>query len=223
MRALQFGRFGIPQDTLYLAEVPTPEPNDHQVRVRVTHRSINPSDLAVIHGRYGSLPSELPATPGMECMGHIDQVGSAVNGWQIGQRVVPLGTQGTWSEYVVVAPQQLVPVHDHVSDQAAAQFIVNPVTAWVMLTHELNLQPGEWVLQNAAGSTLGRLVIQLAKLNGFKTVNFVRRREQVAELLALGADAVICTEDNNVVEQVMALTDGGVTGAIDAVGGATVR
>ena len=76
------------------------------------------------------------------------------------------------------------------SDQAAAQLIANPVTAWVMLEEELNLKPGDWVLQTAAGSTLGRLVIQLARLRGYRTINLVRRREQVDDLLASGADAV---------------------------------
>lgn len=221
MRAIQFGRFGPPEDVLFLADIETPTPGPHQVRVRLTHRSINPSDLLTVTGDYGRLPDQLPATVGFEGMGVIDALGESVNGWHVGQRVVPLGAPGTWCDFVVVAPQQLVPVHDHVSDQTAAQFIVNPVTAWVMLTQELDLQAGDWVLQTAAGSTLGRLVIQLAQLRGIKTVNFVRRREQVDELAALGADAVICTQDDNVVDQVMALTGNGVQGAIEAVGGET--
>ena len=145
-----------------------------------------------------ALPPPLPATVGFEG-GIIDAAGAKVSGCTVGQRVVPLGVRGTWCEYVLVSPNQLIPVHDHVNDQTAAQFIVNPVTAWVMLTSELNLQPGDW-LQTAAGSTLGQLVIQLGQMKGFKTINLVRRREQVDELLALGADAVVCTEDTDVVK-----------------------
>lgn len=222
MRAIQFGRYGDPADVLFLADLPQPEPGLRQVRVRITHRAINPSDIRTITGDYGTLPASLPATVGFEGMGVIDAVGTEVEGWYSGQRVVPLRAQGTWCEYVIVSSNQLTPVHDNVSDQTAAQFIVNPVTAWVMLTTELNLQPGDWVLQTAAGSTLGRLVIQLGQMQGYKTINLVRRREQVAELLALGADSVICTEDADVVAQVMRLTGSkGVKGAIDAVGGKT--
>ncbi|MCO5198106.1 MAG: zinc-dependent alcohol dehydrogenase family protein [Anaerolineae bacterium] len=222
MRAVQFGRYGDPKDVLFLANLPQPEPGPHQVRVRITHRAVNPSDIRTITGDYGTLPAALPATVGFEGMGIIDAAGAKVSGWTVGQRVVPLGVRGTWCEYVLVSPNQLIPVHDHVNDQTAAQFIVNPVTAWVMLTSELNLQPGDWLLQTAAGSTLGQLIIQLGQMKGFKTINLVRRRKQVDELLALGADAVVCTEDTDVVKRIKELTDGkGVGGAIDAVGGKT--
>lgn len=91
-----------------------------------------------------------------------------------------------------------------------------------MVTEELDTQPGEWLLQTAAGSTLGRVVLQLAKLRGFKTINVVRRREQVEELKSLGADEVICTADEDLVARVREITGGsGVMKAIDAVGGAT--
>src|SRR5262249_5991571 len=74
----------------------------------------------------------------------------------------------------------------------------------------------------AAGSTLGRMVIRLGKLHGFRTLNVVRRREQAEELKKLGADAVVCTADEPLVERVTALTEGkGVPYAIDAVGGGT--
>ncbi len=117
---------------------------------------------------------------------------------------------------------RLLPVPDAISDQTAAQFVVNPVTAWVMLENVLGIEAGDWVLQTAAGSTLGRVVLQLAALRGFRTINFVRRPEQVAELESLGADAVFCTTDDDVVARVQAVVGkAGVKGAIEAVGGAT--
>ena len=222
MRALQFSQFGEPLTVLSLAEVPKPEPRPGEVRLRLTHRPINPSDLLTITGDYGRLPHTFPATPGMEAMGQVDKLGPSVTGLQVGQRVIPLGINGTWREYVLAQPERLLPVPSPISDQAAAQFVANPVTAWVMLQDELTLQTGDWVLQTAAGSTLGRLVLQMAQLKGYKTINFVRRQAQVQELLDLGADAVICTEDDNVLEQVKNLTGGkGVKGVLDAVGGTT--
>jgi len=87
---------------------------------------------------------------------------------------------------------------------------------------ELALKPGEWLLQTAACSTLGRVVLQIARLRGFKTINVVRRREQVEELKALGADEVICTTDENLNERVKEITGKArLTKAIDAVGGKT--
>src|SRR5262249_24590680 len=81
---------------------------------------------------------------------------------------------------------------------------------------------GSWVLQTAAGSALGRMIIRLGRHDGFRTINVVRRREQVEELRRLGADEVICSSDESIVERVQALTGGaGVPFALDAVGGAT--
>jgi NADPH:quinone reductase-like Zn-dependent oxidoreductase len=136
--------------------------------------------------------------------------------------VIPLGVAGTWAEYVVAPAAQLIPVPEGVSDQTAAQFVVNPLTAWIMTVEELAVGPGEWLLQTAAGSTLGRVVLQIARQRGFKTINVVRRREQCEELKALGADEVICTDEEDIAARVLEIVDkAGLTKAIDAVGGET--
>ncbi|HEX8774063.1 MAG TPA: zinc-dependent alcohol dehydrogenase family protein [Pyrinomonadaceae bacterium] len=221
MQSVRFYEFGNPADVLRVEDLPQPEPGANQVLVRLRARSINPSDLLTVRGLYGALP-RLPATPGLEGMGEVAAVGEGVRGLRTAQRVIPLGVQGTWQEYVLAAPAQLIPVPDSISDQTAAQFVVNPLTAWIMTVEELALQPGEWLLQTAAGSTLGRVVLQIAAQRGFKTINVVRRREQVAELKALGADECICTDDEDIVERVREITGkAGLTKAIDAVGGET--
>ena len=221
MRSVRFDRFGDPADVLRVEDVPQPEPQAGQVLVRMRARSINPSDLLSVRGLYGSLP-KLPATPGLEGMGVIEATGDQVRTLRAGQRVIPLGVPGTWQEYIVVESAQVIPVPDAINDQTAAQFVVNPLTAWIMTVEELALKPGEWLLQTAAGSTLGRVVLQIARLRGWKTINVVRRREQVEELKALGADEVICTADEDLVERVRAITGrDGLTRAIDAVGGET--
>lgn len=189
--------------------------------MRLHARPIHPSDLLTVRGLYGSLPS-LPATPGVEGAGTIAAIGPGVPGWQIGQRVIPLATPGTWQQYLVVKASQLIPIPDTLSDAMAAQFVVNPLTAWVMTTEELHLQPGQWLLQTAAGSTLGQVVLQIAGLRGFKTINVVRHHAQVEALKALGANEVVCTADEDLVTRVMEITGrAGVPAAIDAVGGQT--
>ncbi len=62
------------------------------------------------------------------------------------------------------------------SDEDAAPALVNPVTAWVMTMVEHDLKPGAWLVQAAAGSTVGQLALQLAHSERFRTVNIVRRR-----------------------------------------------
>jgi NADPH:quinone reductase-like Zn-dependent oxidoreductase len=221
MQSVRFYEFGNPADVLRVEDVLQPEPGPSQVLVRLRARSINPSDVLTVRGLYGALP-KLPATPGLEGMGEVAVVGVEVKNLRAGQRVIPLGVPGTWQEYIVAESTQLIPVPDGVSDQTAAQFVVNPLTAWIMTVEELSLNSGEWLLQTAAGSTLGRIILQIARLRGFKTINVVRRREQVEELKRLGADEVICTADEEIGVRVREITGrSGLTKAIDAVGGET--
>lgn len=219
MKSVRFSQFGNPSEVLRVEEIEAPRPGPGQVLVRMRARPINPSDLLTVEGLYGSLP-QLPATPGLEGMGEVAEVGEGVTHLVAGQRVIPLGVAGTWQEYLVAGAAQVLPVPDALSDQTAAQFVVNPLTAWIMTVEELGLRPGEWLLQTAAGSTLGRVVLQLARLRGFRTINVVRRRAQVEELKALGADEVIATDDEDLVERVKEITGReGLSKAIDAVGG----
>src|SRR5947209_17622246 len=128
MQSIRFYEFGKPTDVLRVEDVPQPEPAAGQVLVRLRARPINPSDLLTVHGLYGALPT-LPATPGLEGMGEVAAVSEGVNNLRVGQRVIPLGVPGTWQEYLLVDRHQLIPVPDEVSDETAAQFVVNPLTA----------------------------------------------------------------------------------------------
>ena len=109
-----------------------------------------------------------------------------------------------------------------IPDEQVATFFVNPATVLAMVRHVLKVQRGEWLLQSAAGSTLGRMMIKLGRHDGFKTLNVVRRREAIDELKAMGGDAVISSEDGPIDEQVRRIVgQEGVRHAIDPVGGET--
>ena len=219
MRAVRFQSFGDPAEVLTVEDLPPPQPGPGQVLVRLRVRPINPSDLYMIRGTYGIKPP-LPATPGLEGMGVIEVLGDGVSQFEIGQRVVPLNPNGTWQEYVVVDAQALIPIPDGIADHDAAMILANPTTAWLLLHDELKAQPGEWVLQNAANSAVGRFVIPLAKRAGIKTINVVRRRDVIDELRALGADEIICEADEDVVARVREITGGkGAPYALDSVAG----
>jgi NADPH:quinone reductase-like Zn-dependent oxidoreductase len=221
VRSVRFAEFGEPADVLTIEECPTPEPGPGQVLIRLRARPINPSDLFTIRGIYGMLPA-LPATPGLEGAGVIAALGEGVTQFQVGQQVVPLQAAGTWQEYVVSDASTVLPLPPGLTDTQAAMLLVNPTTAWLLLQEVLAVQPGQWVLQNAANSAVGRFVIQLSRYYGYRTINVVRRRDLRDELLALGADEVICEADEDVVERVKALTGGkGVRYAIDSVAGAS--
>jgi NADPH:quinone reductase-like Zn-dependent oxidoreductase len=220
MRSLIFHRFGDPSEVLALEEVPTPEPGPGEVRVRLGARSINPSDVLTVRGQYGRRP-KLPATPGYEGAGTIDAVGPDVTQWKVGQRVIPLGVEGTWQEAVIASEKALMATPEGLPDKIACQMLANPLTAQ-LLFELLDAKAGDWVVQTAAGSTLGQLMIQLAKLNGINLINVIRSRRGVEPLKAAGAEHVVVTEDEDLAErftQIAGKTP--ITKAVDAVAGET--
>ena len=229
MRALVAGKVGEPADVLRLESRPVPTPEAGQALIRVKATPIHASDLHVLRGRYGFSP-EFPTVGGhMECVGRIEALGPGTEGLKIGERVVavavpampgPPHVAGTWQEYLVADTRRILPAPDHLSDSRACQLAVNPLTALLLVTRELDVQAGEWLLQTAAGSTVGRLVIQLSRHLGIRTINVVRRRAAVEEIKALGGDEVICTEDEDLLQRVAEIAGSdGVRKATDCVAG----
>jgi NADPH:quinone reductase-like Zn-dependent oxidoreductase len=223
MKAVVCPRFGDPAEVLEVRDVPVPEPGPGQVRVRMIASPINPSDLLYVRGQYGKLPP-LPLTPGFEGVGVVEKSGGGLLARRVlGRRVAVINpATGNWQEQTIIPARQAIPVPGGISDEQAAMFFVNPASALVMTRYVLRVPPGAWLLQTAAGSALGRMVIRLGRHYGFRTINVVRRRAQADELRQAGGDAVICTADESLESRVRELTQGvGVPFALDAVGGET--
>ncbi len=219
MKALRFESFGEPVQALSLQEVPDPQPGPGEVRLRMSLRPINPSDLLQVQGVYGRRP-DLPATAGLEGLGTVDALGEGVEGFELGQRAVPLGAQGTWAELLVTPAENLVAIPAGLSDEAACQVIVNPLTAWLMCLVDLKLGPGDWLVQTASGSAVGRCILQIALIKGFKVLSLVRRDDLARELEDLGAGPALNTTDPQWVDKAAALLPkNGAKAAVDAVGG----
>jgi NADPH:quinone reductase-like Zn-dependent oxidoreductase len=220
VRAAVFDRTGEPAEVLAVRDVPTPEPGRGEVRVRMLLCPVNPSDLLYVRGRY-TVAARLPATPGLEGVGVVEASGGGLFGrFLVGKRVCVLNdARGNWAEQTVARARQCVPVPAHLSDEQAAGFFVNPATALALTRHVLRVPKGEWLLQTAAGSQVGRMVIRLGQRDGFHTLNVVRRREQADELKRLGADVVLVESDGPLAEQVGRHPPLVAKYALDAVGG----
>jgi NADPH:quinone reductase len=223
MRAIQFDSYGEPAEVLAVADRPIPEPGRGEVRVRILASPINPSDLLYVRGHYSGVEPQFPAPVGFEGVGIVDALGPESNDVAVGQRVVALNGQGgNWAEYTVLPASSLLPAPEGIPNEQAASFVINPASAILMVRHVLAVPRGEWLLQSAAGSELGRMIIRLAKRDGIRTLNVVRRREAVAELEALGANFVIVSTDAPIDEQVHEIVGReGVKYAIDPVVGQT--
>ncbi|MGE4002674.1 MAG: zinc-dependent alcohol dehydrogenase family protein [Planctomycetaceae bacterium] len=224
MQAVCFDQCGLPAEVLAVRERDASNPDAGEVRVRMLASPINPSDLMFVQGSYGQQPV-FPAIPGFEGVGIVEASGGGLLGkFMIGKRVAVLNRRGgNWAEQVVLPANQVVPLARSLSIEQAATFFINPMSAVVMSEKIHRLRRGEWLLQSAAGSALGRMMIRLGRETGFRTLNIVRRAEQIDELCSLGADDVIVFDastdhPDELVQRILRQT-GGVRCAIDPVGG----
>lgn len=179
---------------------------------------INPADLNVIEGKYPIGPAH-PGVPGVEGVGVVEEVGVAVQSLRVGDRVLLSREMGTWREACVLPAEVLHKVPKEIPIEQAAMLKINPATALRMLSDFVPLEPGEWVLQNAANSGVGLSVIQLARSKGWRTINFVRRPELVEDLRKAGADVVLLDEGDPEAQIRQATGNAPVRLALNAVGG----
>jgi NADPH:quinone reductase len=223
MKAIQFTHHGEPKDVLTVTDKPLPEPGRHEIRVRILLSPINPSDLLYVRGHYSGVTPAFPASVGFEGVGVVDALGPGVQNLTVGQRVFARNSQGgNWADYAVVPSAKAFPAPEGIPDEQVASLLINPASAILMLRHLLRVPRGEWLLQSAASSEMGRMIIRLAKRDGIRTLNVMRRKEAAAELEALGADAVIVSTDGPIDEQVREIVGPeGVRYAIDPVAGQT--
>jgi trans-2-enoyl-CoA reductase len=190
MRRIELHRHTRPDLACKLVDVPElDDPGPDQVIVAIRASAINPADLLMFEGLYPG-PEILPAPVGIEGAGIVVKVGAGVTTFAPGDHIISLG-RANWAEEILVDAGTLVRIPKELSFRDAAQLKANPPSAYLMLTEYENLQAGDWVIQNAANSAVGRHVIRYSKSLGIKTINIVRRKAQIAELKALGADVVV--------------------------------
>ena len=191
MRAVQLTAYGNPVEALKYVDIPAPEaPGPNQALIGVEFSPINPSDLLLANGLYALRPA-LPAVIGNEAVGRVLDVGPGVQNVKLGDRLLAPLSSFTWRERMVVSADGLFALPSDADPRQLAMLTINPPTAALLLSEYVNLKPGEWVVQNAANSGVGRWVIAFAKGRGLKTANIVRRPELVPELEAIGGDLVL--------------------------------
>lgn len=219
-RSIVFRQHGPPPAVARLETRELPSPGPREALVEMLFAPIHPADLNTIEGTYARKPNlENGAVPGGEGLGRIAELGSAVGNFEPGQAVLIPSGVGSWSEACLVPADRLVAAPPGVPPEQAAMLRVNPATAFRMLSDFEVLQPGDWVLQNAANSAVGRAVIQIARHWGLRTLNVVRRPELVNELRAIGADTVLL-EGEELERQIPAACGGApLRLALNAVGG----
>lgn len=218
MRSVLHATFGDPAEILSPGDSPIPEPGPGQVRIRTILSPIHNHDLWTVRGSYGYKP-DLPAIGGSEAVGTVDALGADVTGVTLGQRVAVASVHGTWAEYFLAPAAGLVPVPEAIADGAAAQLIAMPFSA-ISLLEFLEVERGDWIVQNTANGAVGKTLAMLAQARGVQVVNLVRRDAGVDELAALGIAHAVSTADAGWQDRVRAITGGApIRAAVDSIGG----
>jgi len=182
-------------ESLAVAEMAVPHPGPGEVLVRMHASPINPSDLLFVRGLYG-FTKPLPAVPGFEGSGTVVAAGRGILPKLLeGRRVACAAadanvTSGTWAEYMVTSARLCVPLQKRVDMEQGATMLVNPLMAWALMD-EARRGRHRSVVQTAAASALGKMVIRLARGFSIPVINVVRSAEQVRLLHAAGAEHVL--------------------------------
>jgi NADPH:quinone reductase-like Zn-dependent oxidoreductase len=245
VKAIVFHEFG-GLDCLQLEEVPDPKPGPGEVLIDIAATALNHLDVDIREG-VSRFPVEPPFVLGLEVVGRIAEVGDGVEGWEVGDRVMPFlmthcndcrfcrtgreslcdspgfisfSTSGGYAEQLVCPVAHLMRVPGEISDDAAAALQIAFGTAWHMLFTRGRLAPGETVMINSVGSGIGSAAVQLAHLAGATVIGNAGSDEKLAKASELGMDHGINHATQDVVAEVMRLTnDQGVDLVFEHVGG----
>ena len=124
-----------------------------------------------------------------------------------------------WAQRRRVSEQDIIRLPDDIDLRQAAMVRINPPTAYLLLKDFVALGPDDWIIQNAANSAVGRLIISMAKKQGVRTINVTRRDDVFSELNALGADICLLDGDDLAERASRRLKGAPIRLGFDAVGG----
>ena len=238
-RAIVQSEYGAPDKVLRIAkrQLTSGELGAYDALVKVITRPIHHGDIQILSalpqgGRVQPIPEGTLRVPGFEGVGTIVRFGTnakAAKRLSESQRVAFFPADGSWGEYVVVRYNSLLAVPNEISDQIAAQMLINTITASVLIKAGHNslkapITPPVYILQNAAASGVGRLLTQIALDRGVRPIRLVRSNQSAERLRsALPGPPVFSTSDSNWKEQVReALGGHKLEVAFDAIGGKAI-
>lgn len=221
MRAAVITASGGPE-VLEVRDIPTPEPGEGHVRIRVFASALNRADLLQRAGRYPAPPGSPAHIPGIELAGEVDSVGPGVTTLRRGQRVFGIAGGGCHAEYVVVHERTVAEVPDGLGWEEAGAIPEAFITAHDAMWVQAGLRPSERVLVHAVGSGVGLAAVQLARAMNAVPFGTARTPEKIDRARAIGLeDGVALAGDFSVLEEAARTWTGGLGMhvALELVGG----
>src|SRR5260221_9516354 len=210
-RTIRFGTAGGPE-VLEFVEVQVPAPGPNEVRIKVKAIGINRAESMWRNEKYIE-PVKFPAGLGYEAAGVVDAVGKDVTEFAVGDAVstIPafsLNKYFTYGEVILVPDYAVVKHPESLSFVEAASVWMMFVTAYGAIIHDAKVTKGDFVIIPAASSSVGLPAIQLANYAGATSIQLTRTSEKKKQLLEAGAVHVIVTKVQDLVAEVMRITDG---------------
>ncbi len=218
MRAVIVERPGGPE-ALKLVERAVPQPDHHEVLIKVAAAGLNGADVGQRLGRY-RMPPGAPDVFGLEAAGDVVAVGGGVTRWRIGDRVAALLVGGGYAEYVAAPEGQCVPVPENLTLVEAAALPECVMTVWSNVFELGLLRPGDRLLVHGGASGIGTTAIQLAHALGSEVYATAGTAEKCRRCESLGAERGINYREEDFVAVLGDLTKGaGIDVVLDMVGG----
>ena len=218
MRAALCKQFGGP-DVITVETIEDPKPGPGEAVVSVSAVALNFLDTLMIRGKY-QYKVEPPFSPGVEVAGTIAELGPDVTGFQVGDRVLAFVRMNGCREMVLVKASELIALPDSVDDKVASCFTVTYGTAIHAFNDRAKLQEGETVAVLGASGGAGLAAVEVAKMMGAHVIAAASSAEKLEVCKAHGADQLLNYKDQDLKEQLKALTGGkGADVIYDCVGG----
>jgi NADPH2:quinone reductase len=207
------------REKLVYEEVQAPISGPGQVRVKNAAIGVNFID---VYYRTGVYRTALPFVPGMEASGVIEDLGAGVSGWSKGDRVAYTMTMGSYADYTLVNPAQLVKLPEGVDFHVGAAAMLQGMTAHYLAFSTYPLRSGETALVHAAAGGVGLLLVQICRMIGAKVIATVSTEAKGELARGAGAEHVILYSTADFESEVKAITEGrGVDVIYDSVGRTT--
>ena len=207
--------------SLVWEDVPNPILAEDEVLVEIHYAALNRADLMQRAGDYPPPPG-CPEWMGLEISGVIVEMtegAKAKSSWKIGDQVCALLGGGGYAEYVSTKYDMLMPVPEGISMMEAACMPEAFATAYLNLFYVGDIKEGDTLLMHAGASGLASVIIPMAKAFGARVITSVQTKKQRDAILNLGADEIICQEEEDVVTELERITkDGTIDVAIDCLG-----
>ncbi len=208
-----------PPETLRVEAFARAALQDGEVRVSVHAAGLNFPDILMIEGKY-QLKPDLPFIPGIEAAGEVVEVGTAVTGVALGDRVIVKMRHGALADEIIAAPSQLVPVPDSFDYAEGATFLAAHGTAYHALVDRARLNSGETLLVHGAGGGVGLAAVELGKILGATVIAAASTEEKLQTARERGADHCILYGREPLRDAVKHVTGGqGADVVFDPVGG----